>query len=217
MNNRNKVALAFVLASATIGGSSVAVAELTTELGVVSNYVWRGQTQTDDGAALQGGLEYLHDTGLYAGAWASNVDDGVESGIEYDLYAGFANEVGEFGYDIAYLTYNFTNDDYSDALTEYKLGLSYGAASLAWFTDDDSTYDYFDAGLEFELPEKFAIGLHYGVVDYDAVEAGDDTTVWDYSIGVSKSFGAVRLGISYIDHEQDNGLVMFGIASEMEF
>ncbi|CRI64659.1 conserved exported hypothetical protein [Thiocapsa sp. KS1] len=55
-------------------------------VGVVSNYLFRGLTQTDDGPAVQGGLDYEHSSGFYAGAWLSNVDfgDGVEYDIDFD-------------------------------------------------------------------------------------------------------------------------------------
>ena len=47
---------------------------VSANIGVVSNYVWRGITQTDDKAAVQGGVDYSHSSGFYAGTWVSNVD-----------------------------------------------------------------------------------------------------------------------------------------------
>lgn len=47
---------------------------ISANIGVVSNYIFRGVTQTQDGAAVQGGLDFAHESGFYAGAWASNVD-----------------------------------------------------------------------------------------------------------------------------------------------
>jgi hypothetical protein len=43
-------------------------------IGAVSNYMWRGVSQTQDGPAIQGGLDYAHASGFYLGTWASNVD-----------------------------------------------------------------------------------------------------------------------------------------------
>ena len=43
-------------------------------IGAVSNYMWRGVSQTQDGPAVQGGLDYAHSSGFYLGTWASNVD-----------------------------------------------------------------------------------------------------------------------------------------------
>ncbi|MBK1704845.1 TorF family putative porin [Halochromatium glycolicum] len=43
-------------------------------IGAVSNYIWRGVTQTGDQAAIQGGIDVGHESGFYAGTWASNID-----------------------------------------------------------------------------------------------------------------------------------------------
>jgi uncharacterized protein (TIGR02001 family) len=48
--------------------------EASANVGVVSNYMWRGMTQTRNGAAVQGGLDLTHSSGFYAGTWMSNVD-----------------------------------------------------------------------------------------------------------------------------------------------
>lgn len=59
-------------------GIHSAVAEdpntFSANIGAVSNYIWRGVTQTQDGPAIQGGLDYAHSSGFYLGTWASNVD-----------------------------------------------------------------------------------------------------------------------------------------------
>ncbi len=47
---------------------------ISANIGAVSNYMWRGVTQTQDGAAVQGGLDFKHQSGFYAGTWVSNVD-----------------------------------------------------------------------------------------------------------------------------------------------
>ena len=111
-----------IIASALLATAGVAQAELSANLGVVSNYYFRGVTQTGDAAAVQGGIDYNHESGFYLGTWASNVDfsgddealdtngdgnlDTVISGsskadVEIDLYTGFGGDIGDsgFGYD----------------------------------------------------------------------------------------------------------------------
>jgi hypothetical protein len=46
---------------------------LTATVGVVSQYVFRGLTQTNGKPAIQGGLDYSHSSGFYAGTWLSNI------------------------------------------------------------------------------------------------------------------------------------------------
>ena len=71
---------------------------------LVNDYIWRGQSQTWGGPALQLGFEGNHSTGLYAGAWASNVSNQWVPGghVETDFYAGLRNKLpGEaIGYDL---------------------------------------------------------------------------------------------------------------------
>jgi len=54
-------------------------------------------------AAVQGGLDYEHASGFYAGGWGSNVDFGDGTSYELDLYAGFSGSVEELGYDVGYI------------------------------------------------------------------------------------------------------------------
>jgi len=67
-----------VLLSASVISMNQALAadpwSFSANIGVVSNYIWRGVTQTGDQAAVQGGLDVAHESGFYAGTWASNID-----------------------------------------------------------------------------------------------------------------------------------------------
>ena len=66
------------LSALTLGMLQTASAEdphsFSANIGAVSNYMWRGVTQAQDGPAVQGGLDYAHASGFYAGTWVSNVD-----------------------------------------------------------------------------------------------------------------------------------------------
>ncbi|MBF0462639.1 MAG: hypothetical protein HQL87_14755 [Magnetococcales bacterium] len=63
----------------------------TPNLAVVNNYIFRGMTQTWNQPALQGGIDYSHTDGWYAGAWASNISDReyADGSVELDLYGGY--------------------------------------------------------------------------------------------------------------------------------
>src|SRR5882672_2741750 len=62
--------------------------------GVVSDTLFRGLDQTN-GPALQGGLDYVHHSGLYAGGWATN--NRSAGGGEFDLYSGYTRQLPLFG------------------------------------------------------------------------------------------------------------------------
>ena len=131
-----KKSIVLATAVASILTSGVAAAELTANAAITSNYIWRGITQTADQAAGQGGIDWGHDSGLYAGTWVSNVafgDDNTDNGYEMDVYAGFAGEAGGLGYDIGVITYqypitpnfNFTEAYVSGTMSIVTIGLAY--------------------------------------------------------------------------------------------
>ena len=85
MNNKLKqlaVALPFALLSTTVS------ANWSTTITAASDYTFNGVTQTDNDPAIQASLDYAFDSGVYAGAWASNVDFGGDTNLEWDFYVG---------------------------------------------------------------------------------------------------------------------------------
>ena len=75
--------------------------KLTGNIGLYSEYVFRGLSQTDGDPAIQGGFDYAHSSGLYLGTWASNVSwlkdfDAYSGGgsMEWDFYGGFKGTFG---------------------------------------------------------------------------------------------------------------------------
>ncbi len=69
--------------------------EFSTTIGFVSEYSFRGIAQSDERPALQGSIDWSHDSGFYAGVWGTNVDfnDGDEAQLETDLYAGYSGDL----------------------------------------------------------------------------------------------------------------------------
>ena len=102
-----------LIATALLASSSAALAEISANVTLASDYVFRGVSQTDNQMAIQGGFDWGHDSGFYVGTWASNVDSQFFGGatdpqIELDLYLGYANEFSNgLGYDLGYLRYQY--------------------------------------------------------------------------------------------------------------
>ena len=81
---------------------------VTSNINLVSEYRFRGIDQTWGKPALQGGVDYAHADGWYAGLWASNVSGNSYAGgsLEIDYYAGYNGKftddfgwtVGGYGY-----------------------------------------------------------------------------------------------------------------------
>ena len=105
-------------------------------VGLYTDYIFRGYTQTQNEPAIQGGFDVEHSSGLYAGTWASNVDWTTAGGymdkirIEIDFYAGWATDLpfGDLGFDIGVLQFYYPGNDTADAVetdaTEIYVGLS---------------------------------------------------------------------------------------------
>ena len=113
-------------------------------IGVATDYVYRGITQTTHTPAVQGGIDYEHSSGLYLGTWASNVKRNKDFGaiatgdanIEVDTYFGFKTAVAiDYGYDFGFVRYNYLGS-YTPQTGFDKADTDevYGAASYKFVT-----------------------------------------------------------------------------------
>lgn len=141
--------LKHIAAAAALMASGSAFAGVTGNVGAFSEYMFRGLEQ-ENGAAVQGGVDYSHGSGLYAGAWASNA--AVGGGSELDVYGGFAGKVSDFSYDVGAIYYYYPEDEESgftplndttpaspDGVDYYEVyvGGGFGPVSAkVFFTDD---------------------------------------------------------------------------------
>jgi len=209
----NKIAIA--VGAAVMGLSSLAQAEVSANIGATSNYVWRGMSQTGDASAIQGGLDYAHESGFYAGTWVSTL--GNVGGEELDLYGGFGGEVSSVGYDIGVIYYaypsskdaNFTEIAGSLSMSYFTVGVNYTvdgqAPSGSPFTDGD-VYVY--ASGSFDLPAGFGLGVTVGHYSFDA---DSSTNPLDYShaqLDITKSagdFGDFTFSLSNVFESDNSG------------
>lgn len=190
-------------------GSAFAEGELSANLGLTSDYIWRGISQTLGDPAVQGGVDYSHDSGVYLGVWASNVDffsnnapdstpdDDDEAEIELDLYVGLAGEfdVG-IGWDVGVIQYRYPEARKSliDTSEEFYVGASYDLASMMVYRDFDNESTYVEASLEFELPQEFNLRLRGGYFDFD-----DTRDYTNFEIALSRSIAGFDLSVQYTD------------------
>ncbi|MDH3527350.1 MAG: TorF family putative porin [Gammaproteobacteria bacterium] len=209
-----------LIASALLAGSSAALAEISGNVSLLSDYAFRGVSQTDEQIALQGGFDWSHDSGFYVGTWASNVDssffnDPQDPQLEIDLYAGFGGELGNgISYDFGILHYDYPGADAADtdelyisgSMSGFTVSLNY-SDELAFVGSKESAY-YLAAGYEMSLPQDFGLSVHIGLSDGDAFDPGKPTglpdSIVDWSIGISKSVAGVDLGLTYVDSDADD-------------
>jgi len=179
-------------------GSGLAVAAdsphtLTGNVGLFSQYIFRGLTQTNGDPAVQGGFDYSHSSGFYAGTWASNISWLKDSGAyvsggsgEFDFYGGYKGSFGksDFTFDVGTLYYWYPGDvtpALPGALASNPKADTwelYGALGWKWFTvkyshvvsnkafavrDANGTY-YVDFGVAVPIGTSgVTIDAHYGI------------------------------------------------------
>lgn len=219
----NKIKLSIVAALlATTGVVSTASAEdieLSANVAMTSNYVWRGMTQTGNNPAIQGGFDASY-KGVYAGIWGSSFE-GTKASSEIDLYLGYANEIDKFSYDIGYAQYTYSGD--TDALNfgEAYLTLGYdfdvAAVSASYYLGVDTNTvandaangwepgDAWELGLSVPLPMDISLDATYGVYDDKGTLNAATNNYGDYYyVGASKSFDKFDFTVAYTGMDYDN-------------
>lgn len=120
-----------LLAAAVAGGAVVsapAFAEVSANASVASAYLWRGQNLGGGQPVVAGGLDYNHESGLFAGVWTSSAGPANE----VDLYAGYRGKAGglDFGGGLYYYAYPDTVGTASSTSDYKELNLTAGAAGF---------------------------------------------------------------------------------------
>jgi uncharacterized protein (TIGR02001 family) len=189
--------------------AAAAHAELSVTPAVVSDYDWRGNSQSGKDPAFQLGADYS--TGpFHVGVWGSTVDFGDDTDVELDLLADFSfgsDETANFNTGFVYYTYPGSSD-YNFPEIWFKASKSFFTAALnySWdFANLDESGWYADVSAAFPLGETGIdltahIGHAFGDV-YDTPVGNFDYT--DYSIGIAKSFGNFDTALKFVASDQD--------------
>lgn len=174
---------------------------LSFNVGAVSDYRYRGLSQTRLKPALQGGVDYADKSGFYVGAWGSSIkwikDLGGDAPMELDLYGGYKGSVGDVAYDVGFLRYEYSGNDLTtNASTNEVYGaLSYGlftvkyshALSNLFGTADSKNSYYLDLSATVDLGQGFSLVPHIG---YQKVKNWSAGTYTDYALTLAKDLGS---------------------------
>ena len=203
-----------LIATALAAASLPALAEISGNVALTTDYRFRGISQTDRNPAVQGGFDWAHDSGFYLGTWGSNVD--FAGSLELDYYGGYAHDINDsLSFDVGAIYYDYPGDGGNLEFWEVYGGLSgdLGPVSLSgtvsysndYFGESGDAF-YYDLGASYELPAEFSLAAHYGyqtIDDGSVKDAGffssNEDNYQDWSIGVSRSFLGVDFDLSYID------------------
>ena len=158
-------------------------AEVSVNLGLVSEYIFRGIPQTDTSASA--GLDFEH-RGFYVGTWAADVGDG----LEVDGYFGYGTEVGDVSLSIGYTGYFYTGD-FDDTYQEINLsgGFSFVTLDITLGEYDNFGGEKLDYQFYSLTAEYKGFWGQYGMFDDDFdgdyFQIGYDTSVADFDVGLS--------------------------------
>ena len=201
---------AALLATSAVTAQTAAAPEssLSFNAGVVTDYRYRGISQSRLKPAVQGGLDYAHKSGFYLGAWASTIkwieDSGARDGsVELDLYGGFKGSAGAVSYDLGVLRYEYVGNNLGretgfvnpnttevyGALTVGVLTAKYSHALTNTFGNPQSkNSNYIDLSATFDLGNGFSLVPHVGK---QTIKGPNDAgcSYSDYSVTLGKDLG----------------------------
>lgn len=196
---------------------------------LASEYLYRGIAQTHGKPALQGGLDYAHPSGFYAGTWGSTISwlsdmgGGTSAPLELDVYGGYKNSFAEdWSYDLGVLTYNYPGTGFAvkpDTTELYgQLGYKWLTAKYSYVVSDhifgaSSTTGgktngsgYLDLTATFDLGDGWGVSGHGG---HQTIKDNGPASYSDWKIGVTKDLGAGTVGLYYSDTNAKGGPSQF--------
>ena len=211
-----KTIFACAAAVAVLLTASAASAQETPEiawnLGVTSDYVFRGYSQTSEDPAIFGGVD-LTVGSFYAGAWASNVDFGDSTDGEIDIYGGYRSEVSGFAVDVGIVGYLYTSQpggaDYGYAELKATASRAFGPVKLGgavyWSpdffgADDEATY--VEANASFSPAAQWTVS---GTVGHQSLDVNDDYATWNAGVAYAVTEN-VAIDLRYHDTDVDGPL-----------
>ena len=194
---------------------------LSANVGAVSDYRFRGITQTFGTSALQVGVDYAHDSGLYIGNWNSNINEGAgypSAHIESDVYGGFKKSLGEISVDLGLITYLYSKSNSTNAVTANRMLTNARTGNVAR-GDVDNTEAYGALSWKW-LTVKYsrALSNYFSVPDTRGTSYLDLAGNWDLGNGwgVNSHVGLLRyMGLNTSTVNGDYNDYKIGVTKEM--
>lgn len=188
---------------------------LSFNIGAVSEYRYRGISQTRLKPALQGGIDYADPSGFYVGTWGSTIkwikDAGGDADVEVDFYGGYKTELSKgLTVDVGVLQYLYPSNKLNPSANTLELygALSFGpvtakyshsTTNLFGFADSKGS-GYFDVSANFDLGDGMTLTPHVG---HQTVKHNSAASYTDYSLTLAKDFSGLVLSGAVIGTDAD--------------
>jgi uncharacterized protein (TIGR02001 family) len=222
-----KIQIAVLAAVALTGGATLAQTAapaapepdytLSFNAGAVTDYRYRGISQSRLKPAIQGGADFALKSGFYLGTWASSIkwikDGGGDSNAELDVYGGYKFTAGPVGLDVGALRYLYpgstmpVNPDTTEIYGAGTFGpatlkYSHAVTNLFGFADSKNSY-YVDLSASFDTGFWGLTFIPH--IGYQKVKSNGDFTYTDWSLGLGKDFGnGLTASLAYVDTNNSN-------------
>jgi uncharacterized protein (TIGR02001 family) len=216
-----KAQLAVLLTTLAASGAALGQAQpaapapdytLSFNVGAVTDYRYRGISQSRLKPALQGGVDFAHSSGFYIGTWGSTVkwikDAGGDSNVEIDVYGGYKFSLGDFALDVGALRYLYprSNLAVNPDTTELYVAGTWGPATLKYSHSTTNLFGFADSqGSGYlDLAATFDTGF-WGLtvtphIGHQRVRHNSDFSYTDWSVGLGKDFGnGLTASAAYVD------------------
>lgn len=190
--------------------------ELSGSVTLATEYIYRGQALSDGNPAVQAGIDYDHDSGLFAGAWASTVDLPNPTGrrdAEFDYYAGyhFAPD-SPLSASLSLVRYTYPGQtgvidyNYTEALVVVTWDDRYSIE--LGFTN--SLYGFDAVGRHAELRGDWPLRNAWVVsagLGYNDIEDVGTSSYWYGDLGASARFSRLTVDLRWYDNETPYGFL----------
>lgn len=190
--------------------------DITATVTGVSDYRFRGVSESDRDPALQGSVDLTYH-GFYVGAWASSIARTADTNVELDLYAGYGGSAGPIEYEVGAIAYLYPGGDGSGNIYEgtaslsYSLGPATGKFSVNYAPDQANL-----GGDNLYLNGELRVGIPTTPVTAFASLGRERGSFygrkWDWSLGLEVTHGPLTAGLAYVDTNLDSATNVLGHA-----
>jgi len=203
---------------ALFGPAGSAGAQLTGHLSLLSDYIFRGESLSEDRPAVQAGLAYDHSSGLFVGALGSSVRvDPTVSGLGGEIYGGYAHPLGARGsWDVGAVSYLFPRPSSGPSYDYTELFVGAGIESISgriFYSNDYFNFGAPGVYAEVNGSQLLARGIrlvaHVGYLDRRLPRTGSAEnsghTYLDFKAGFGFDVSSLNIELAVVGSTAERG------------